>query len=181
MDDLKRQTIRTLEAVAALRVHLDGDGAADVHDIVASLMDCMWGRVPDSAQLVAWTLQAQSVLQAATNGHSTPDAVRAMVHVLRLRQTAQRLVPAPKQTKPARIEPIEVKPPAPPRELTENEKAILAYLRTHPGERTRDILTGLAGSMSDRTVKRSLAELLKLNRIKRIERDDASVVYEVAA
>lgn len=177
MDDLKRQTIRTLEAVAALRVHLDGDGAADVHDIVASLMDCMWGRVPDSAQLVSWSLQAQAVLQTATNGHTSAEVVRAMVHVLRLRQTAQRLVPPPKPAKIA--QPVEPpKPPAPPRELTENEKSLLAYLRTHAGERTRDIIAGMKGAMSDRTVKRSLAELLKLNRIKRIERADSSVAYE---
>ena len=70
---------------------------------------------------------------------------------------------------------LAVKKPKDKTELTESKKKILDYIRTYPNTRTKDIIYEF-NSLSDRTVKRNLTDLIHAGFVKK-RIDDKAVYY----
>lgn len=158
---------------------------------------CRWIQRKDNESvesLVAWSQHALHVLDGITSGDDVQENSAWLLAVLRARistlqflrellRVQRELFPRDTHQEKAKIvqkktigihvaerddsNPI----------LGKNQQTVLARIRAHPGLRTRELVIQLEKEFSDRTVKRSLKDLVKAGFIRRIE-EDRAVVYE---
>jgi hypothetical protein len=188
--DVRQLSIRVVMALCryAERTN-DRDFQGDIADECAVLLDVATATSDNQpAMIQSWCVRMQNMLRRLSPNTSDGESfARAELAVLRLRSA---VVVSPKTlVRPS--EPLRVKKissgnfsrPSPAKRdgngVGENQKKVLNWLREHPSARPKDLIAHFVGSLSDRTIKRSLKDLTGAGLLRRIERDD-SVVYEVA-
>jgi len=153
------------------RAELNDDAAFAVHVWTAASGDIR------AAELRDWCGQAMGALERLRGpGIAHRGLLRASVALLRLRAS----LPAPESAPAKAFRPVSRSKESAPRPVTlgTNQKRLLEALRAAGPVRTRDLITQLAGQLSDRTIKRGLKELAVAGLIRRTESGGA-VIYEV--
>lgn len=172
---LHRHLIRTIMSFCRLAERsVDYDTRDDLFDSCMALLDiCLTGHPP----IRDWCHEASALLDRLDDSHSL---LRAQARLLHLRVAVG--VPASGvgtvKTKPS-VAKAPAAPKSAPMDLGKNQRRIFEWLREHSGARTRELVAQFAAELSDRTVKRSLKELVEAGVIRKVE-DGGSVSYEVA-
>jgi DNA-binding transcriptional ArsR family regulator len=188
--DVRQLSIRAVMALCRYAERTDDrDFQGDIADECAILLDVATATSDSQpAMIQSWCVRMQNMLRRLSPNTSDGESfARAELAVLRLRSA---VVVSPKAlvrpSEPLRVKKISSgnfsRPSSAKRSgngVGENQKKVLSWLREHPGARPKDLIAHFVGSLSDRTIKRSLKDLTGAGLLRRIERDD-SVVYEVA-
>lgn len=187
---LEQQVIRTVLALCMFAVRCQGSEVRDDMRDEAVALTHLWLRVVSSNanghdpadHLRQWCFQILPRLEALSRESGQPlDAVLAVqAAVLRLRTSLGAPQPAQPPVKSARP----ARSPAPTRNnsstgvLGSNAKRVLGFVREHPDVRPKELISHFSGTLSDRTVKRCLKDLIEAKAIVRIEQDGA-VQYRI--
>lgn len=177
---IHQHLVRTIIALCALAATTDEDARAELADESVEALQA-GGTVNGAETLRVWCTTANALIERLrTSGANEHACTRASVALLRLR-TALPLAVSPK-------DPI-VSVPAhssrrtviatDPDVITKNQQRILDALQQVGPSRTRDLVAHVAGTLSDRTVKRSLKELVAAELVCRNEKDGAIVYARV--
>lgn len=175
------RTVTALCAFAAVcdddaRIELTDDAAFAVHIWTATAGDVRLNELRD------WCAQTAGGLERMRGpGREHRALLRASLALLRLRSalTVPEKTVAPVKSLSRPSAPRKDVPPR-PASLGANQKRLLEALRTAGPIRTRDLITHLAGQLSDRTIKRGLKELAVAGIVRRTESGGA-VTYEAVA
>lgn len=172
--EILQHLVRTVLAFCRLAEHVDDDAREDLIDASASLLD-IWTSLESSARADAIRQWCQDAAVALNRLNASDHAfLRAQSRLLRLRAAVgQPIVSAaePKKAAPRQVARSAI------RDLGSNARVILQWLQQNPGARTRELVTNFSGKLSDRTVMRSLKELVTVGLIRRTQKEGAAI-YE---
>jgi hypothetical protein len=180
--EIFQRLIRTVVAFCRLCEHVDADAREDLVDASAALVD-IWVSDESNARPDAirrWCHDAEGCLgRLDYQGHAF---LRAQSRLLRLQASISSELQQPAKSPVSSVSEPKKRSPnhlaqATLRNLGKNQRLILQWLQQNPDARTRELTTHFAGKLSDRTVLRSLKELVSSGIVRRTQRD-GSAVYE---
>lgn len=171
--DIKRMTVRAIEALAVFAADLEPLAYADVHDSIASLLDACWSASPDARELARWALDAEQIVRRCMGDAPNAHALHALAQVVRM----QALVPRPTQSVLPSASTAAADAPSRPRssaprsgvkKLPSRMTPILTFIRAQNGCRSKQVIDHFAGTLSPRSVKRFLNELVAAGSLARL-------------
>ena len=183
---IERQAIRAALALAIASAHAQTpDAIADMRDEAAQLIGLCIKESGEPDAIRQWCEDASVFIERLSSDGYLPrrSALTAGAAILRLRLAVVRIsgsstrasdVPvraAKKKVVQQKIVPI-VLPEG-------NQKTVMEFIAAHPDIRTKDLVDALKGSLSPRSIKRCLKELLGAGLLHRKKLDDGSVLYRV--
>ena len=175
---IERQAIRAAVALAAASAHgTSAEVIADLRDEAAQLISLCASPATAPDTLRTWCDDAGTLVTRLVTAGGIPEeqVLQVSAAVLRLRLAAARVATsvadAKEQTGSGRKTADEPKPV----KLNANLKRVRDYIGEHPGVRTKDVVDGLTGTFSARSVKRYLAELVSLSVVRRSEPSPTAV------
>lgn len=167
MQELEHHVIRTAVALCGLAAaDIDGRIRDDMRDEAVILMG-LW---TDRDSLALWCRRMDAELRALAE--STDAAIVARTAVLRLQ-----IILSPTTPRLSTAKKLDIKKPD---VLGIGPKKVLQFVRENIQARAKDIIQKFSGSLSDRTVKRSLQTLVAAGQLIRTE-EDGAIIYRVSA
>ncbi|MCC6405496.1 MAG: MarR family transcriptional regulator [Candidatus Yanofskybacteria bacterium] len=183
---IERYAIRAVVALAAASSQSEEpEVTIQMREDAAHLMTlCIAGDTVLRAEGRQWCDDTTGFLQRwRTHGVlSEQAALSAATAVLRLRLVLARsdgvTIASEKKVQEKKViaSPV-VKRPQPQPEVEGSQKRVLAYIFEHPAVRTGTLVAALTPSISSRTVKRCVKELVASGLIRRAELPDGGVAY----
>jgi len=188
---VEQYIIRTLMIFCAIAAASDRDDVRDDARDAATALIRLYaamiatGITSETRQAVReWCGRTSHLLDMCIAGVDVADhqLSTAQLAVLRLQvMVVDRHESASKVARPAPSrEKVSIPKSGTKEPLHGNQKKILEFLRAHPDVRTRELIAHFSSSLSDRTIKRYLKELVALGILER-EQHQGAVVYRVLA
>ena len=183
---VERQAIRAAVALASASSRAaTPEAIADLREEASQLIGlCI--RQTGADALRAWCAEASDMLTRLSEEDALPQPLllAASAAVLHLRLGAARLpTPAvaatPSGTGNARRRSAHTATPR-PAAIGGNKRKVVQFITEHPDIRTKDLVDGLKGTLSPRSIKRYLKELVASGAIRRSETGDGGVAYSVS-
>jgi hypothetical protein len=173
---IEQQAIRAALSLAAASAHAQTpDSIADMREEAAQLISLCIHKTQDTLPFHVWCDSATELLQRISGTDSLPEqeALRVSAAILRLRLVVARS-PKPVERPKKQTTAQEKKG-----DVHGNQKKIMAFIVEHPDIRAKDLIQGLSGALSPRTIKRCLKELTDTGAVQRTELAEGGVSYRV--
>jgi len=174
---LEQSIIQAVISLSTFAARLEEDDVRDdIRNMVATLIRlCLSGQSDQDVR--QWCISSLELLDTLASDEHIPQSSRSVAYVGVLR--LQAALPAIKSSSAPAMKTVnKVMPARAVRTLHANEKKILQFIKEHPRVRTKELVERFDQTLSDRTIKRVLKELVARGSVRRIEQDNA-VLYEV--
>jgi hypothetical protein len=184
---LERQAIRAALALAAASAHgRTPEAIADMREEAGELLEFWVGDYGaernDRDALCRWCDDSIAMVQRLSSAGSVSEqfALNAAAAILRFRLAVvhQRPKPAP-HTPSKTVTPRTAKKNSTSESVQKKQRMVFDYIAQHPNMRTKDLVEALEKSLSIRTMKRCLKELVASGTLRRAKLDDGGVSYSV--